>query len=115
MLATFLGISTPHHNHRLRLWVIGIMALGCWVFSTSPVRAGVAYGSINNFDCVNDTGVECHGFDVEIEDIHSADITYTYNWNHYGTPQITEDNSNPAHPRVISPLIGHRFFRLGPP
>ena len=63
-------------------------------------RASIAYGTINNFDTVNDTGVECHGFEIEIEDIHSADITYTYNWNHYGTPKITEDNTYPLHPKV---------------
>lgn len=65
-----------------------------------PASASIAYGSINNFDTVNDTGDECHGFEIEIEDIHSSDITYTYDWNHYGTPRITEDNSDPLHPRV---------------
>ena len=71
------------------------------MWTASHAQAGIAYGSINNFDTVNDTGVECHGFEIEIEDLHSADITYTYNWNHYGTPQITEDNFNPLHPKVI--------------
>jgi hypothetical protein len=64
-------------------------------------NASIAYGSINNFDTVNDTGVPCHGFEIEIDDIHSKDITYTYDWNHYGVPRITEDNSNPLHPRVF--------------
>ncbi len=73
------------------------------VGATSSARAqsSAAYGTINNFDVVNGTGQECHGFEIEIEDVHSADITYTYGWNHYGTPRISEDNSNPAHPRVI--------------
>lgn len=67
----------------------------------APVaHASIAYGSINNFDTVNDTGEECHGFEIEIEDIHDTDITYTYDWNHYGTPIITEDNSDPQHPKV---------------
>ncbi len=66
----------------------------------APVRASVAYGSINNFDTVNDTGFECHGFEIELDDLHSADITYTYSWNHYGTPKITEDNADPLHPKV---------------
>ncbi|HZP84197.1 MAG TPA: putative Ig domain-containing protein [Chthonomonadaceae bacterium] len=66
-----------------------------------PAAASIAYGSINNFDTVNDTGVECHGFEIEIDDIHSKDITYTYDWNHYGTPKITEDNSDPLHPKVF--------------
>jgi hypothetical protein len=65
-----------------------------------PVFASEAYGSLNNFDVVNDTGEPCHGFEIEIEDIHSRDITYTYDWNHYGVPRITEDDSDPLHPRV---------------
>ena len=36
-----------------------------------------SYGSINNFDTVNDTGVPCHGFEIELDDIHQTDITYT--------------------------------------
>ena len=77
--------------------VLGLLAMA---WGSGTARASVAYGTINNFDTVNDTGVECHGFEIEIEDIHSQDITYTYNWNHYGTPRITEDNSNPLHPKV---------------
>lgn len=61
----------------------------------------MAYGSINNFDVVNDTGSECHGFEIELEDINCADITYTYDWNHYGTCKITEDLSVPGHPKTV--------------
>ena len=34
----------------------------------SQGRASIAYGSINNFDTVNDTGTVCHGFEIEIDD-----------------------------------------------
>lgn len=64
-------------------------------------RASIAYGSINNFDTVNDTGHDCHGFEIELEDCHSTDITYTYNYNHYGVPQITQDDSIAGHPRCL--------------
>ena len=65
-------------------------------------RASIAYGSINNFDTVNDTSNVCHGFEIELDDIHSTDITYTYDYNHYGTPKITEDTfSVPGHTNVI--------------
>jgi hypothetical protein len=50
---------------------------------------------------VNDTGVPCHGFEIELDDIHSSDITYTFDWNHYGVPSITEDDSDPLHPKVF--------------
>lgn len=79
------------------LLLIGLMAAGA-----GQARAGIAYGTINNFDTVNDTGGETHGFEIELDDIESADITYTYDWNHYGTPSITEDTvSNPGHTNVI--------------
>ena len=54
---------------------------------TTPAHASIAYGSINNFDTVNDTGKECHGFEIELEDCRSTDISYTYDYNHYGTPK----------------------------
>lgn len=60
-----------------------------------------AYGTLNNFDCVNDTGEEAHGFEIELEDIRCSDISYTYDYNHYGMPEIREDLSDPAHPRVF--------------
>ena len=64
-------------------------------------QASTAYGSINNFDVVNDTGTECHGFEIELEDVNCADITYTYDWNHYGNCKISEDLSVPGHPKTI--------------
>ena len=63
-------------------------------------QASIAYGSINNFDTVNDTGSECHGFEIEIEDCRSRDITYTFSWNHYGVPKLTEHLQDPLHPKV---------------
>lgn len=69
--------------------------------TAATARADTAYGSLSNFDTVNDTGGKCYGFEIELDDVHSTDVTYTYDWNHYGRPTITEDNSDPAHPRVF--------------
>ena len=63
--------------------------------------ASVAYGDLNNFDTVNDTGQLCHGFEIELDGIRSTDITYTFDWNHYGAPRIREDSSDPANPKVF--------------
>lgn len=76
-------------------------ALCVSALAPSDARASTAYGSINNFDCVNDTGSECHGFEIEIEDCQSTDITYTYDYNHYGTPKITQDDSIAGHPKCV--------------
>ncbi len=90
------AMKTLNQTGRAFLMAICAAALG-----SSPTRASIAYGSINNFDTVNDTGHECHGFEIEIEDCHSTDISYTYNYNHYGVPKITEDDSVPAHPKCV--------------
>jgi hypothetical protein len=70
------------------------------LLASTPAIASTAFGDLNNFDVYNDTGTECHGFEIELEDVHSADVTYTYDWNHYGAPTITEDHADPAHPKV---------------
>lgn len=75
-------------------------ALALLALPAARAVASTAYGDLNNFDVFNDTTRDCHGFEIELEDIHSTDITYTYDWNHYGAPKITEDASNPAHPKV---------------
>jgi len=86
------------------------LALTLIVLSVPRAAHAVAYGSINNFDAVNDNGVPCHGFEIEIDGAHSTDVTYTYDWNHYGVPKITEDNSTPT-PRCLSAMKARRTRR----
>src|SRR5512135_1543303 len=91
---------------KMQLSPVGAVAVAIAALVTVGVlapaaEASIAYGTVNNFDCVNDTGVEAHGFEIELDDVHSTDITYTYDYNHYGVPKITEDNTDPAHPKVF--------------
>ena len=68
------------------------------ILAGRQARASIAYGTINNFDTVNDTSNVCHGFEIELDDCHSRDITYCYSYNHYGTPNIREDTTSvPGH------------------
>src|SRR5436305_2679072 len=88
-----LGIGFRHS--------LAVAVLACLAFATGTIRASQAYGTVNNFDTVNDTGVQCHGFEIECDDIRSTDITYTYDYNHYGTPKIVEDTfASPGHTNV---------------
>ena len=110
-----------------------LLALGALALAGSSANASVAYGTINNFDTVNDTSNVCHGFEIELDDCRSQDITYCYSYNHYGTPDIREDsNAVPGHTNVfvryaailtngvwsaytaipsgpIAPTLGHQF------
>jgi len=70
-------------------------------FGVRGAGATTIIGDLNNFDTLNDTGQTCYGFEIEIDDVHSTDITYTFDWNHYGAPKIREDNTDPAHPKVF--------------
>jgi len=92
--------SLPQRVRTFLLWAGAMLsALFLSAFMVMPAEASQAYGSINNFDTVNDTGHVCHGFEIEIEDCRSTDITYTYNYNHYGVPRFEQDDTDPAHPK----------------
>jgi hypothetical protein len=78
-----------------------LLAVAILVLSTAGNTAPTIVGDLNNFDTLNDTGQVCYGFEIEMDDIHSTDITYTFDWNHYGAPKIREDNTDPAHPKVF--------------
>lgn len=58
------------------------------VASGAPAPAGVMFGTLSNFDAINDTGQVCHGFEIELEGITSADIYYTFGspYIRYGDP-----------------------------
>src|ERR1039457_70899 len=75
---------------------LSLSVVACLALASGTARASIAYGSINNFDTVNDTSNVCHGFEIELDDIQTTDITYTFDYNHYGTPKITEFTTNDA-------------------
>jgi hypothetical protein len=59
------------------------------------------FGALANFDVVNDTGKTAHGFEIELHDIHAADITSIFgdasrwpNMERYGAPTVTEFTDN---------------------
>ena len=84
----------------VRLFHAFLTGIACLLGLALCSTMAVGFGSLNNFDAVNDNGVPCHGFEIEIDGILARDITYTYDWNHYGVPIIREDATDPLHPRV---------------
>ena len=51
-----------------------IMVLLSLLALSSTAQASTSYGSLGNFDVVNDTGETGYGFEIEIDDVHSKDI-----------------------------------------
>lgn len=79
---------------------LAFLAAATLVIGPRAATAQTIVGDLNNFDTLNDTGQTCYGFEIEIEGVRSTDITYTYDWNHYGAPKIGEDVTDPTRPKV---------------
>ena len=54
----------------------------------TPAFATQFFGSLSNFDAINDTGQVCHGFEIELDGVHPADIAFTFGspYIRYGDP-----------------------------
>ena len=87
----------------IRSWSSTFLALATLLVFLPGRSLATAFGTLSNFDVVNDTPGPCHGFEIELEDIHSSDVSYTFggSYTRYGTPEVVEINDDPAHPRVI--------------
>jgi hypothetical protein len=50
------------------------------------------FGSLSNFDVVNDTGEVCRGFEIELEGVNPADICFTFGnpYIRYGDPVLVD-------------------------
>lgn len=77
---------------------VAVLAL----FLAAPGRA-TTFGTLSNFDVVNDTPTPCHGFEIELEDVRVSDVLYTFGGSYirYGTPEVVDATVDPAHPRVV--------------
>ncbi|MBI3772869.1 MAG: hypothetical protein HY272_09245 [Gammaproteobacteria bacterium] len=65
----------------LSLLLVNQLALG--------ITAPVMYGTLSNFDVINDTGQPTNGFEIELEGISPGDVVYTFG-----------DSGNPAVPYI---------------
>ncbi len=61
-----------------------------------PASATTIYGSLSNFDIINDTGQTAHGFEIELDGCLPSNVYSTFGspYNRYGTPTITTDGNN---------------------
>lgn len=79
----------------LRPLVLSLGLLSPWLASAA------VFGTLGNFDVVNDTGQTAHGFEIELEGLHLGDVTDTFGGagrgfpttvERYGAPEVTEYN-----------------------
>lgn len=50
------------------------------------ISSAAVIGFLGNFDVINDTGKEAHGFEIDLEGLHSTDITDTFGGPGRGFP-----------------------------
>jgi hypothetical protein len=114
---------------------VALLALSLALYG--PAFAQTTYGTLSNFDVFNDTGEDCHGFEIELEDVSSVDVSYTFGapYERYGNPTVEDDPAGarvfvryrsswdpatqtftattPMAPAVITPTNGHSCWTGG--
>lgn len=70
-------------------------ALAALLFTPLLAPAQVI-GTLGNFDVVNNTGQEAHGFEIELEGLHLSDITDTFGGAGRGFPSSVERYGAPV-------------------
>src|SRR4051812_12373268 len=52
-------------------------------------QTATVYGQLGNFDVVNNTGHDAHGFEIELEGVQPADVYFSFSMQRYGTPDVS--------------------------
>jgi hypothetical protein len=79
----------------MNLHPIPAAVLGLAVLLSPAIARAATFGTLGNFDSVNDTGHEAHGFEIELEGIHVEDISDTFGGAGRGFPTDVERYGSP--------------------
>ncbi len=87
--------GSARHRRRAGTWALVATALAmCAASASGPASAlgETQYGTLSNFDTFNDTGEETHGFEIELDGVSSADISYEFGapYERYGNPKLVD-------------------------
>ncbi|WP_262965212.1 dockerin type I domain-containing protein [Methylobacter psychrophilus] len=66
------------------------LALPILCLSAGSTHAVTYFGSLSNFDVVNNSTEPCNGFEIELDGLTSKEITYTFIYQSYGTPRLVD-------------------------
>jgi hypothetical protein len=75
---------------RRKSFFVAALSLILLALAPSSLRAQTATvsGSLSNFDVINNTGHDAHGFEIQFEGLQPAEVLSTFNIQRYGTPEI---------------------------
>ncbi|HEY2773901.1 MAG TPA: PEP-CTERM sorting domain-containing protein [Candidatus Binatia bacterium] len=99
----------------------------------AAASASITFGELTNFDVFNDTGEDCHGFEIELDGISSQNVVYEFGQQRYGNPVVVDFaggvyvryesafdagaqaflQATPQAPAVITPTNGHACWTGG--
>ena len=87
-----------HQKMKSKMKVTNLLLSAALVLASSSATfaAPTMYGSLGNFDAINDTGYTAYGFEIELDGCLPSDIAATFGapYNRYGDPIITTDGTN---------------------
>jgi uncharacterized repeat protein (TIGR02543 family) len=71
------------------LFSLVMLALALFIAPVATqAQTATIFGALSNFDVVNNTEHEAHGFEIQLEGLQAGDIYYTFSTQRYGTPTI---------------------------
>jgi len=82
--------STFQPSLTRRLRTASRLALAFFCLTAIPAHAVTYFGSLSNFDVVNNSTEPCNGFEIELDGLTSKEITYTFIYQSYGTPRLVD-------------------------
>lgn len=71
--------------------MLSILLLALCVFFApiaSNAQSATVYGQLGNFDVINHTGHDGHGFEIEMEGIHPENVYYSFSAQRYGVATV---------------------------
>ncbi len=82
----------------------GLLALA----SAASAQTATTFGQLGNFDVVNNTGHDAHGFEIELQGVQPADVYYAFSYQRYGAPEVISSALG-VRVRWTSPYAGGVF------
>lgn len=87
------------------------------VWCSTPALAQTMFGSLSNFDVINDTGQTTRGFEIELEGVSPPDIAFTFGnpYIRYGDPAIVATPSGTGTIVRYASAFGASGWAVGTP
>ncbi|HKP12430.1 MAG TPA: hypothetical protein VJZ91_09985, partial [Blastocatellia bacterium] len=75
-------------HHKVTFATLSLALLALFAAPAAWAQSATVYGSLSNFDVINNTGHEAHGFEIELEGLQPQDVYYTFSAQRYGSPVV---------------------------